>query len=74
MISNPALRFSHEMPSDLVWQHRCARAAILCVALREARRLGNGRNVVAVLPDDGYKYLSTNLYSDEEDVALRAQL
>ena len=37
-------------------------------------RSARGRNVVAVLPDDGYKYLSTNLYSDEEDVALRAQL
>ena len=43
--------------------------AILCVALREARRLGNGKKVVAVLPDDGYKYLSTNLYSDEGDGA-----
>lgn len=41
--------------------------AILCVALRETRRLGNGKNVVAILPDDGYKYLSTNLFSDEGD-------
>jgi cysteine synthase A len=43
--------------------------AILCVALREARRLGNGRKVVVILPDDGYKYLSTNLYPDEGDRA-----
>ena len=43
--------------------------AILCIAIREARRLGNGKRVVAVLPDDGYKYLSTNLYSDEGDGA-----
>lgn len=36
--------------------------AVLCVALREAKRLGFGKNVVAILPDNGYKYLSTNLY------------
>ena len=39
-------------------------------SLREVRRLGSGRNVIAVLLDDGYKCLSTNLYSDEGDGVL----
>lgn len=38
--------------------------AILYVALREARRLGRGGVVVAVLPDGGDKYLSTNLFEE----------
>lgn len=39
-------------------------AAILYVSLREARKLGRGRTVVAVLPDSGSKYLSTDLFED----------
>jgi len=41
--------------------------AILHVALREAERLGKGGVVVAVLPDSGYKYLSTGLFEDGDD-------
>ncbi|MEM3590227.1 MAG: cysteine synthase family protein [Candidatus Bathyarchaeia archaeon] len=37
-------------------------AAIMYVALREARELGKGKVIVAVLPDDGLKYLSTPLF------------
>lgn len=36
--------------------------AIMYVALRKARELGRGKVVVAVLPDDGLKYLSTPLF------------
>jgi cysteine synthase len=36
--------------------------SILYVALKKARELGSGKTVVAVLPDGGERYLSTNLY------------
>ena len=38
--------------------------AIMCVALKKARELGRGRTLVAVLPDSGEKYLSTNLFQN----------
>lgn len=37
-------------------------AAILYVALKEAEELGEGKTVVAILPDSGIKYLSTDLF------------
>ncbi len=37
-------------------------AAILHVALKKAKELGKGKTIVAILPDSGLKYLSTNLY------------
>jgi len=37
-------------------------AAIMLVALRKAEELGEGKVVVAVLPDSGLKYLSTELF------------
>lgn len=36
--------------------------SILQVALKKARELGRGKTVVAVLPDGGERYLSTDLY------------
>ena len=36
--------------------------SIMYVALKKARELGPGKVVVAVLPDGGERYLSTNLY------------
>jgi cysteine synthase len=39
-------------------------AAIMYVALNKARELGRGKTIVAVLPDAGYKYLSTPLFGD----------
>lgn len=42
--------------------------AILGVALRVARDLGRGKTVVAVLPDSGAKYLSTDLFVGCEDL------
>jgi len=36
--------------------------AILYVSLKKAREMGRGKTVVAVLPDGGERYLSTNLY------------
>lgn len=38
--------------------------AILYVALRKASELGKGKTIVAVLPDGGERYLSTNLYME----------
>ena len=37
-------------------------AAILYVSLLKARELGKGKTIVAVLPDSGLKYLSTELF------------
>lgn len=37
-------------------------ASIMYVALQKARQLGKGKTVVAILPDDGMKYLSTSVY------------
>jgi cysteine synthase len=36
-------------------------AAILHIALQKAESLGKGKRIIAVLPDDGMKYLSTDL-------------
>jgi cysteine synthase len=36
--------------------------AILYVALRKAAKLGSNKSVVAILPDGGERYLSTNLF------------
>ena len=37
-------------------------AAILYIAKRKAKELGKGKKIVAVLPDNGMKYLSTELF------------
>lgn len=37
-------------------------ASIMHVALQKAKELGTGKTVVAILPDDGMKYLSTSLF------------
>ncbi len=36
--------------------------AIIFQAMNEARKIGAGKNVVAIIPDGGQKYLSTNLF------------
>ena len=36
--------------------------SIMYVALKKAKELGKGNVIVAVLPDEGERYLSTNLY------------
>lgn len=36
--------------------------AIMYIALKKARELGKDKTIVAILPDDGMKYLSTNLF------------
>jgi cysteine synthase len=40
-------------------------AAIMYVALQKAKKLGRGKTIVAVLPDDGMKCLSTPLFGDQ---------
>ncbi len=37
--------------------------AILYQALKEAKKLGRGHKIVAIMPDSGLKYLSTDLFS-----------
>ncbi|MGB9727938.1 MAG: PLP-dependent cysteine synthase family protein [Nitrososphaeria archaeon] len=37
-------------------------AAIMYVALKKAKEIGKGRMIVAILPDNGLKYLSTDLF------------
>lgn len=37
-------------------------AAILYVARKKAKELGKGKRIVAILPDNGMKYLSTDLF------------
>jgi cysteine synthase len=37
-------------------------AAIIHISLRKARELGKSKTIVAILPDDGMKYLSTPLF------------
>ncbi len=37
-------------------------ASIMYIALQKAKELGGGKTVVAILPDDGMKYLSTSLF------------
>ncbi len=39
--------------------------AIMYIALKKAKELGRGKKIVAVLPDDGSKYFTTPLYTNE---------
>ncbi len=38
--------------------------AIMYIALKKAKELGKGKTIVAILPDSGERYLSTELFSD----------
>jgi cysteine synthase len=61
-----------EMPRTFDVARRAAReeglfpslsaASVMYVALQKASELGKGKTIVAVLPDDGMKYLSTPLF------------
>jgi len=37
-------------------------AAIMYVALKKAKEIGRDKVIVAILPDNGLKYLSTELF------------
>jgi cysteine synthase len=41
-------------------------ASIMYIALQKAKELGDGKTVVAILPDDGMKYFSTSLFRVSE--------
>ena len=41
-------------------------AAILHIALEKAKILGKGSRIIAVLPDSGMKYLSTDFFDGVE--------
>jgi len=45
--------------------------AILHVALKKAKELGKGKTIVAVLPDNGDKYLTTNLFEIQTPASTR---
>ena len=47
--------------------------AIMHVALKKAKELGKGRTIVAVLPDNGDKYLTTNLFEIQTPASTRTQ-
>jgi cysteine synthase A len=36
--------------------------AVMYIALQKAKELGQGKTIVAILPDGGEKYLTTNLF------------
>jgi cysteine synthase A len=36
--------------------------AALCAALKVAKKLGKGKNIVVILPDTGERYLSTGVF------------
>src|SRR5690625_961676 len=40
--------------------------AAISAAIKVANKLGKGKNVLAILPDNGERYLSTPLYEEEE--------
>ncbi len=40
-------------------------AAILHITLQKAESLGTGKRIVALLPDDGMKYLSADFYDNK---------
>ena len=39
-------------------------ACALHIALKKAEELGHGKNIVAIFPDNGFKYLSTDLFQE----------
>jgi len=47
--------------------------AILYVVLKKAEELGRGRTIVAVLPDNGDKYLTTNLFETQTSAPTRTE-
>lgn len=48
--------------------------AIMYVALKKAKELGRGKTIVAILPDNGMKYFTTPLYSNEVANKLKESL
>jgi len=36
--------------------------AVIYIALKKAKELGKGKTIVAILPDTGERYLSTDLF------------
>ena len=54
--------------TPLLRTHRLAEpddAPVLHIVLQKEESLGNWKRIVAVLPDDGMKYLSTDFYDSK---------
>jgi len=58
-----AIRVAREMAKKEGLVMGISSGAVMSVALRKARELGRGKTIVAILPDGGERYLSTELYN-----------
>ena len=64
--SDDAIKTSRSLASDEGLAVGISSGANVCGAIEIADRLGEGKSVVTVLPDTGERYLSTELYENEQ--------
>ena len=57
---------SRQLASDEGLAVGISSGANVCGAIEIADKLGEGKSVVTVLPDTGERYLSTELYDNEQ--------
>lgn len=64
--SDDAIAMSRQLASDEGLAVGISSGANICGAIEIADKLGEGKSVVTVLPDTGERYLSTELYDNEQ--------
>ena len=64
--SDDAISMSRQLASDEGLAVGISSGANVCGAIEIADKLGEGKSVVTVLPDTGERYLSTELYNNEQ--------
>lgn len=64
--SDDAIAMSRQLASDEGLAVGISSGANVCGAIEIADKLGEGKSVVTVLPDTGERYLSTELYDNEQ--------
>ena len=64
--SDDAIAMSRQLASDEGLAVGISSGANICGAIEIADKLGEGKSVVTVLPDTGERYLSTELYNNEQ--------
>lgn len=64
--SDDAIAMSRQLASDEGLAVGISSGANVCGAIEIADKLGEGKSVVTVLPDTGERYLSTELYNNEQ--------